>query len=107
MVLDSGARVPFGRIADMEQWSSWIRQKNTVHIRFIFGGKSKIDPADESMIRILLPLVYIRKGSADPVDNRFRIKEKDLIIFLINKNRLDEANDWLDNNGFIQDQFNG
>ena len=107
MVLDSGARVPFGRIADMEQWSSWIRQKNTVHIRFIFEGKSKIDPADESMIRILLPLVYIRKGSADPVDNRFRIKEKDLIIFLINKNRLDEANDWLDNNGFIQDQFNG
>ena len=107
MVLDSGARVPFGRIADMEQWSSWIRQKNTVHMRFIFEGKSRIDPADESMIRILLPLVYIRKGSADPVDNRFRIKEKDLIIFLINKNRLDEANDWLDNNGFVQDQSNG
>ena len=80
MVLDSGARVPFGRIADMEQWSSWIRQKNTVHMRFIFEGKSKIDPADESMIKILLPLVYIRKGSADPVDNRFRIKEKDLIM---------------------------
>ena len=107
MVLDSGARVPFGRIADMEQWSLWIRQKNTVHMRFVFEGKSKIDPSDESMIRILLPLVYIRKGSADPVDNRFRIKEKDLIIFLINKNRLDEANDWLDNNGFVQDQSNG
>ncbi len=76
-------------------------------MRFIFEGKSRINPADESMIRILLPVVYIRKGSADPVDNRVRIKEKDLIIFLINKNRLDEANDWLDNNGFVQDQSNG
>ena len=74
---------------------------------YVFEGKSKVNPADDAMIRIMLSLVYIRKESANPVDNQFQLKKKDRIIFLINKNRLDEANDWLDNNGFIQDQFNG
>lgn len=106
MVLDSGARIPFGRIADMEQWSSWIRQNNTVYKTYVFEGKSKVNPADDAMIRIMLSLVYIRKESANPVDNQFQLKKKDRIIFLINKNWLDEANDWLKNNGFIPNQVN-
>lgn len=100
MVLDSGARVPFGRIADMEQWSSWIQRENTIHKTYVFRGKNVVDPADHTMIRIMLPLVYIRKASVSPVDNQYQLKKEDQVIFLINENRLDEANDWLNKNGF-------
>ena len=100
MVLDNGARVPFGRIADMEQWSSWIQRENTIHKTYVFRGKNVVDPADHTMIRIMLPLVYIRKASVSPVDNQYQLKKEDQVIFIINENRLDEANDWLNKNGF-------
>jgi len=48
----------------------------------------------------MLPLVYIRKASVSPVDNQYQLKKEDQVIFLINENRLDEANDWLNKNGF-------
>ena len=84
----------------MEQWSSWIRRENTIHKIYVFRGKNDVDPADHTMIRIMLPLVYIRKASVSPVDNQYQLKKEDQVIFLINENRLDEANDWLNKNGF-------
>ena len=78
----------------MEQWSSWIRRENTIHKTYVFRG------TDHTKIRIMLPLVYIRKASVSPVDNQYQLKKEDQVIFLINENRLDEANDWLNKNGF-------
>ncbi|MBL7013495.1 MAG: sodium:proton antiporter [Candidatus Marinimicrobia bacterium] len=96
MVIDTGARIPFGRSADMDQWSQWLRQNSATCQNYIYHeSKQDHEISDPNMIGILLPLVIRRSKSVEPIDNLYKPKEKDIVYFLLNKQKMDEAHSWL------------
>jgi hypothetical protein len=59
------------------------------------------------MVGILLPLTFNHKNTVHPVDNQGKIKKGDYVTFLINNQKKDEANEWIEKNGFISGGVSG
>jgi len=103
MVMETGARIPFGRAADMEQWSQWLRQDSATCQNYIYPeSKQDHEISDPNMIGILLPLTIRRGKSIEPIDNLYKPKEKDIVYFLINKQKHEEANSWLQTHNWLK-----
>ena len=100
MVSETGGRIPFGRPVDIDLWSTWIRKGFTKYSSFQMGENPDFDFTDETMVGVLLPLVYARSGSLIPVDDHLKIKKGDFVTFLINVQKEDEADTWLKSHGF-------
>jgi len=105
MVMETGARIPFGRAADMDQWSQWLRQNSATCQQYMYHeSKQNHDISDPNMIGILLPIVIRRGKSTEPIDNLYTPKQKDIVYFLLNKQKVDEAHSWLSMNGWRKHQ---
>jgi hypothetical protein len=100
MIADTGGRIPFGRAVDIDMWSIWIRKGLTKYSSYKVGENTNIDFSDETIIGLLLPLVSIRNNSTSPIDDYFKIKSGDIITFLINTQKEEDANEWLKEKGF-------
>ena len=85
MINETGGKIPFGRSADMDFWSSLIRQKKTTYSSYTYIGGGKFDLSDESL---------------EPVDSTTKIKNGDLLTFLINEQKRVRAEKWLIENSF-------
>ena len=100
MINETGWKIPFGRSADMDFWSSLIRQKKTTYSSYTYIGGGKFDLSDESIKGVVLPLVIMQNESLEPVDSTMKIKNGDLLTFLINEQKRVRAEKWLIENSF-------
>ena len=100
MINETGGKIPFGRSADMDFWSSLIRQKKTTYSSYTYKGGGKFDLSDESIKGVVLPLVIMQNESLEPVDSTMKIKNGDLLTFLINEQKRVSAEKWLIENSF-------
>ena len=100
MINETGGKIPFGRSADMDFWSSLIRQKKTTYSSYTYIGGGKFDLSDESIKGVVLPLVIMQNESLEPVDSTMKIKNGDLLTFLINEQKRVRAEKWLIENSF-------
>tara|TARA_B100001105_G_scaffold55412_1_gene42141 strand:+ start:1013 stop:2845 length:1833 start_codon:yes stop_codon:yes gene_type:complete len=100
MINETGGKIPFGRSADMDFWSSLIRQKKTTYSSYTYIGGDKFDLSDESIKGVVLPLVIMQNESLEPVDSTMKIKNGDLLTFLINEQKRVRAEKWLIENSF-------
>ena len=100
MINETGGKIPFGRSADMDFWSSLIRQKKTTYSSYTYKGGGKFDLSDESIKGVVLPLVIMQNESLEPVDSTMKIKNGDLLTFLINEQKRVRAEKWLIENSF-------
>ena len=100
MINETGGKIPFGRSADMDFWSSLIRQKKTTYSSYTYMGGGKFDLSDESIKGVVLPLVIMQNESLEPVDSTMKIKNGDLLTFLINEQKRVRAEKWLIENSF-------
>ncbi len=100
MINETGGKIPFGRSADMDFWSSLIRQKKTTYSSYTYMGGGKFDLSDESIKGVVLPLVIMQNESLEPVDSTMKIKNGDLLTFLINEQKRVSAEKWLIENSF-------
>ena len=100
MINETGGKIPFGRSADMDFWSSLIRQKKTTYSSYTYIGGGKFDLSDKSIKGVVLPLVIMQNESLEPVDSTMKIKNGDLLTFLINEQKRVRAEKWLIENSF-------
>ena len=100
MINETGGKIPFGRSADMDFWSSLIRQKKTTYSSYTYIGGGKFDLSDESIKGVVLPLVIMQNESLEPVDSTMKIKNGDILTFLINEQKRVRAEKWLIENSF-------
>ena len=100
MINETGGKIPFGRSADMDFWSSLIRQKKTTYSSYTYMGGGKFDLSDESIKGVVLPLVIMQNESLEPVDSTMKIKNGDILTFLINEQKRVRAEKWLIENSF-------
>ncbi len=107
MVEETGGRIPFGRPVDIDLWSTWIRKGFTKYSSYEMVGNPEFDFRDESMIGIILPLVSARAGLLVPVDDHLKIKKGDFVTFLINTQKEEEANLWLEKHRFNPGNVSG
>jgi len=107
MVEETGGRIPFGRPVDIDLWSTWIRKGFTKYSSYEMVENPEFDFRDESMIGIILPLVSARAGLLVPVDDHLKIKKGDFVTFLINTQKEEEANLWLEKHRFNPGNVSG
>jgi NhaP-type Na+/H+ or K+/H+ antiporter len=107
MVEETGGRIPFGRPVDIDLWSTWIRKGFTKYLSYEMVENPDFDFRDESMIGIILPLVSARAGLLVPVDDHLKIKKGDFVTFLINTQKEEEANLWLEKHRFNPGNVSG
>ena len=100
MIVDAGGKIPFGHSADMDFWSSLVKQSLTYQKSYIYRFDKIFDLSDETIKGFLLPMVLKQKKSLEPIDNTMKIKSGNQITFLINKKNEKKATDWLKENGF-------
>lgn len=100
MIVDAGGKIPFGHSADMDFWSSLVKQNLTYQKSYIYRFDKNFDLSDETIKGFLLPMVLKQKRSLEPIDNTMKIKSGNQITFLINKKNEEKATDWLKENGF-------
>lgn len=100
MILDAGGKIPFGHSADMDFWSSLVKQSLTYQKSYVYRSDKVFDLSDETIKGFLLPMVLKQKKSLEPIDNTMKIKNGNQITFLINKKNEKKATDWLKENGF-------
>jgi len=100
MVKDAGGKIPFGHSADMDYWCSLIKQEKTIYKSYSYILDNQFDLSDETIKGLLLPLVVMQKKSLEPVDSLMKIKNGNLITFLIDKRNIEKADTWLIQNGF-------
>ena len=100
MIKDAGGKIPFGHSADMDYWCSLIKQEKTIYKSYSYTLDNEFDLSDETIKGFLLPMVIMQKKSLEPVDSSMKIKNGNLITFLIDKRNIDKADTWLIQNGF-------
>jgi NhaP-type Na+/H+ or K+/H+ antiporter len=100
MIVDAGGKIPFGHSADMDFWSSLVKQSLTYQKSYVYRSDKIFDLSDETIKGFLLPMVLKQKKSLEPIDNTMKIKSGNQITFLINKKNEKKATDWLKENGF-------
>jgi len=100
MIVDAGGKIPFGHSADMDFWSSLVKQSLTYQKSYVYRSDKVFDLSDETIKGFLLPMVLKQKKSLEPIDNTMKIKSGNQITFLINKKNEEKATDWLKENGF-------
>ncbi len=100
MIVDAGGKIPFGHSADMDFWSSLVKQNLTYQKSYVYRSDKIFDLSDETIKGFLLPMVLKQKKSLEPIDNTMKIKSGNQITFLINKKNEEKATDWLKENGF-------
>jgi len=100
MIVDAGGKIPFGHSADMDFWSSLVKQSLTYQKSYVYRFDKIFDLSDETIKGFLLPMVLKQKKSLEPIDNTMKIKSGNQITFLINKKNEEKATDWLKENGF-------
>lgn len=100
MIVEAGGKIPFGHSADMDFWSSLVKQSLTYQKSYIYRFDKIFDLSDETIKGFLLPMVIKQKKSLEPIDNTMKIKSGNQITFLINKKNEEKATDWLKENGF-------
>ena len=100
MIKNAGGKIPFGHSADMDYWCSLIKQEKTSYSSFTYTLDKNFDLSDEIMKGFLLPMVIMQKKSLEPVHSSMKIKNGNLITFLINEKNIEKANKWLGENGF-------
>ena len=100
MIVEAGGKIPFGHSADMDFWSSLVKQGLTYQKSYIYRFDKIFDLSDETIKGFLLPMVLKQKKSLEPIDNTMKIKSGNQITFLINKKNEKKATDWLKENGF-------
>ena len=100
MIVEAGGKIPFGHSADMDFWSSLVKQSLTYQKSYIYRFDKIFDLSDETIKGFLLPMVLKQKKSLEPIDNTMKIKSGNQITFLINKKNEEKATDWLKENGF-------
>ena len=100
MIVDAGGKIPFGHSADMDFWSSLVKQSLTYQKSYVYRSDKIFDLSDETIKGFLLPMVLKQKKSLEPIDNTMKIKSGNQITFLINKKNEEKATDWLKENGF-------
>ena len=103
MIVDAGGKIPFGHSADMDFWSSLVKQSLTYQKSYVYRFDKIFDLSDETIKGFLLPMVLKQKKSLEPIDNTMKIKSGNQITFLINKKNEKKATDWLKENGFESD----
>jgi NhaP-type Na+/H+ or K+/H+ antiporter len=100
MIVEAGGKIPFGHSADMDFWSSLVKQSLTYQKSYVYRFDKIFDLSDETIKGFLLPMVLKKKKSLEPIDNTMKIKSGNQITFLINKKNEEKATDWLKENGF-------
>ena len=100
MIVEAGGKIPFGHSADMDFWSSLVKQGLTYQKSYIYRFDKIFDLSDETIKGFLLPMVLKQKKSLEPIDNTMKIKSGNQITFLISKKNEEKATDWLKENGF-------
>jgi NhaP-type Na+/H+ or K+/H+ antiporter len=100
MIVEAGGKIPFGHSADMDFWSSLVKQSLTYQKSYVYRFDKIFDLSDETIKGFLLPMVLKQKKSLEPIDNTMKIKSGNQITFLINKKNEEKATDWLKENGF-------
>ena len=100
MIVDAGGKIPFGHSADMDFWSSLVKQSLTYQKSYVYRSDKIFDLSDETIKGFLLPMVLKQKKSLEPIDNTMKIKSGNQITFLINKKNEEKATAWLKENGF-------
>ena len=100
MIVEAGGKIPFGHSADMDFWSSLVKQSLTYQKSYVYRFDKIFDLSDETIKGFLLPMVLKQKKSLEPIDNTMKIKNGNQITFLINKKNEEKATDWLKENGF-------
>jgi|TARA_B100001093_G_scaffold296921_1_gene283137 NhaP-type Na+/H+ or K+/H+ antiporter len=103
MIVEAGGKIPFGHSADMDFWSSLVKQSLTYQKSYVYRFDKIFDLSDETIKGFLLPMVLKQKKSLEPIDNTMKIKSGNQITFLINKKNEKKATDWLKENGFESD----
>ena len=61
--------------------------EKTTYSSYTYIGGGKFDLSDESIKGVVLPLVIMQNESLEPVDSTTKIKNGDLLTFLINEQK--------------------
>jgi len=105
MLNNLGAETPFGIPRDVEQWNVWINHNKAATYTYIYeGSKTRIEKDqhfNEETKGLLLPLTHKRNGNIEPFSSNTLIDKNSTVLFIINKNRLDEARDWFKKNSWV------
>ncbi|MFQ6608449.1 MAG: cation:proton antiporter [Fidelibacterota bacterium] len=103
MVHNIGGSILFARPRDLEVWSVRLKQGQVELQTREWTGSSgdKPDLISSSMENLVLPLVYHHNSKVHPVDDNIKLKNGDLLTFLINLRRKVEAEGWLRQQGWM------
>jgi hypothetical protein len=99
-------RVLFGSEMDVDQWASRLgRGEALVEPWGFIGvpdpkGNPTMPPAKE-VRAMLLPVALARGTTVRPVDDRYEPKKGDVVTWLVNARRDDEARGWLRGRGWV------
>lgn len=103
-VLETGARLLFGRDLDFERWNHDLLQGNLRVERFRreVGGRAILNEERErsEVGDDVLPLVRARGGRANPVSERTEVRKGDDVVFAWPETSDDEVRAWLSASGW-------
>lgn len=108
MLKEIGATIPFAFPRDLEQWNILIKHNKTTLLHYKYNISNDRDDKKvffgEDTRRLLLPLTIKKRDSSMPVDNTTEPSINNVVLFLINNNRLDEVKEWFILNNWIMAQ---
>jgi hypothetical protein len=108
MVQKAGAWILFGAARDIDLWTVRLRRGLAVEERWRCTADDPeraagiITPGPRAGENLPLPVAIYRRGAVSPVANGTRLARDDEVLFLLFKERLEEARAWLRECGFDQ-----
>jgi NhaP-type Na+/H+ or K+/H+ antiporter len=105
MVAAAGARVLFGDRADLELWSVRLRRGIAVLQGWAPGDEyreagSRPGEIPKEMQNVLLAVGIRREKNVELVDELTKLKDGDIVAWLVVTDRADEAGEWLTSTGW-------
>ncbi|MDF1543559.1 MAG: sodium:proton antiporter [bacterium] len=110
MIHDAGASHLFGRAQDINLWSLRIKRKLTRIETWRHTKKSEENEEGrpwmiESIERTLFALVISRSGRAYPIDEETKLKQGDLVTFLLFEEEREKATAWFSGQGWVYERI--
>lgn len=105
LVEEFGGKIMGARPFDLEAWNVRLRRDTaTIETHEYHGAKENDDDerilCGEDSISKVLPLVLIRNGKYQPVDNTIELRPRDRVAFVVNTRNEDQARAWLKDHNF-------
>ncbi|MDP6340097.1 MAG: sodium:proton antiporter [Candidatus Marinimicrobia bacterium] len=103
MVNEVGGKIPFARSLDLEKWSLWIRKAQVDKIELSFDAEDQAmaeNAFSKDTEGLIIPLTSVHEKSLIPLGHNSIIRKNDKIGCLVNNQKMDLFNAWLQQSPF-------